>query len=153
VSQRSIRRQNTVLTEPDRAAPAVVRSFSEANNHFHALAAESFGHAFKIQSEILSKTCESYISEISRVGRMFFAGYTTSTARPELPHARLNKKIADTRQGSAQAKVNPKPERRRIAAQSMNSKRKIGSVATRQSSSKRSVKAKRKAGSLHRSKG
>jgi hypothetical protein len=56
------------------AFKSVVRSFSDANNHFHALAAESLGHAFKIQSEILSKTCETYISEISRVGRMFFAG-------------------------------------------------------------------------------
>ena len=136
------------------AFKSVVRSFSDANHHFHALAAESLGHAFRIQSEILSKTCETYISEISRVGTMFFAGYTTpTTRRPELPHANLSKKIADTRQGSAQAKITPKPERRRVAAQSMNSKRKIGSVATRQSSSKRSVKAKRKAGSLHRSKG
>jgi hypothetical protein len=76
------------------AFKSVVRSFSDANNHFHALAAESLGHAFKIQSEILSKTCETYISEISRVGRMFFAGYTTSTARrPELPHANLTKRL------------------------------------------------------------
>jgi hypothetical protein len=91
----------------------VVRSFSDANNRFHALAAESLGHAFKIQSEILSKTCETYISEISRVGRIFFAGYTTPTAhRPELPHANLNEKITDRRQGgSAQAKINPKPDR------------------------------------------
>jgi hypothetical protein len=94
-------------------------------------------------------------TEISKLGRMFFVGYRTFTARPQaLPYANLNeKKAADRQQGaSAEVNVNPEPARRRTAAQSMTTKRKTGTVAKSQSGSKRSAKAKRKAGSVRRSK-
>ena len=54
---------------------------------------------------------------------------------------------------SAEAKVNAEPARRRTAAQSMPTKRKTGTVAKSESGSKRSAKAKRKVGSVRRSKG
>ena len=137
------------------AFASVARSFGEANNRLKALAIESVGRAVEIQSQFVAKAYENYISEISKLQRMFFVGYRTFTARPqELPYANLNeKKAADRQQGaSAEVNVNPEPARRRTAAQSMTTKRKTGTVAKSQSGSKRSAKAKRKAGSVRRSK-
>ena len=75
------------------AFASVVRSFGEANSRFQALAVESVGRAVKIQSQFVGKAYDTYISEISKLGRMFFLGYRTSTARPqELPYANLNEK-------------------------------------------------------------
>jgi Tfp pilus assembly protein PilP len=133
------------------AFASVVRSFGDANSRFQALAVESVGRAVEIQSEFVSKAYDNYISEISKLGRMFFVGYRTFTARPqELPHANLNEKAADRPQ-ALEAKVNPDPARRRTAAQSMTTKRKAGTVAKSQSG-KRSTKAKRKVGSVRRGK-
>jgi hypothetical protein len=135
------------------AFASVARSFGEANNRFQALAVESVGRAVEIQSQFVAKAYDTYISEISKLGRMFFV---TFTAQPQaLPYTNLNeKKAADRQQGaSAEANVNPEPARRRTAAQSMTTKRKTGTVAKSQSGSKRSAKAKRKAGSVRRSKG
>jgi hypothetical protein len=124
------------------AFASVVRSFGEANSRFQTLAVESVGRAVEIQSRFLGKAYGTYISEISKLGRLFFVGYRTYTARPP-----------DRQQGaSAEANVNPEPARRRTAAQSMTTKRKTGTVAKSQSGSKRSAKAKRKAGSVRRSK-
>jgi hypothetical protein len=137
------------------AFASVVRSFGEVNSRFQALAAESVGRAVAIQSQFVGKAYDTYISEISKLGRMFFVGYRTFAARPqELPHAKLNEKqAADRPQApSAEAKVNPEPARRRTAAQSMPTKRKTGTVAKSQSGSKRSAKAKRKVGSVRRGK-
>ena len=136
------------------AFASVARSFGEANNRLKAIAVESVGRAVEIQSQFVAKAYDTYISEISKLGRMFFVGYRTFTARPqELPHANLNeKKAADRPQAPlAEAKVNPKPARRRTAAQSMTTKRKAGTVAKCQSG-KRSTKAKRKVGSVRRGK-
>jgi hypothetical protein len=93
------------------AFASVARSFGEANNSLKALAVESVGRAVEIQSEFVGKAYGNYISEISKLGRMFFVGYTTFTARPqELPHANLNEKAADKRQAPlAKTKVNPDP--------------------------------------------
>ena len=116
----------------DEAFSSVVRSFGEANSRFQALAVESVGRAVEIQSQLVGKAYDTYISEISKLGRMFFVGYRTFTARPqELPHANLNeKKAADRPQAPlAEAKVNPDPARRRTAAQSMTTKRTAGTVA------------------------
>ena len=138
------------------AFASVARSFGEANNRFKALAIESVGRAAEIQSQFVANAYDTYISEISKFGRMFFAGYRTFTPRPQsLPHANLNEKEAvDSQQhASAEAKVNAEPARRRTAAQSMPTKRKTGTVAKSQSGSKRSAKAKRKVGSVRRSKG
>jgi len=138
------------------AFASVVRSFGEANSRFQALAVESVRRAVEIQSRFVGNAYGTYISEISKLGRMFFVGYRTFTAQPQaLPYANLNeKKAADRHQGaSAEANVNPEPARRRTAAQSMTTKRKTGTVAKSQSGSKRSAKTKRKAGSVRRSKG
>jgi hypothetical protein len=135
------------------AFASVVRSFGEANSRFQALAVESVGRAVEIHSQFVGKAYDNYISEISKLGRMFFVG--TFSARPqELPYANLNEKKAADRQQAplAEAKVNPDPARRRTAAQSMPTKRKTGTVAKSQSGSKRSAKAKRKVGSVRRRK-
>ena len=136
------------------AFASVVRSFGEANSRFQALAVESVGRAVEIQSQFVGKAYDNYISEISKLRRMFFVGYRTFTPRPQwLPHANLNeKKAVDSQQrASAEAKVNAEPARRRTAAQSMTTKRKAGTVAKSQSG-KRSTKAKRKVGSVRRGK-
>jgi len=134
---------------------SVARSFGEANNRFKALAIESVGRAVEIQSEFVAKAYHTYFSEISKLGRMFFVGYSTFTPRPQsMPYANLNEKKAVNSQqrASAEAKVDAEPARPRTAAQSMPTKRKIGTVAKSQSGSKRSVKAKRKVASIRRHK-
>ena len=131
------------------AFASVVRSLGEANNRFKALAVESVGRAVEIQSQFVAKAYDTYISEISKFGRMFFVGYSTFTPRPQsLPYANTDSQL----RASAEAKVHAEPARRRTAAQSMPTKRKTGTVAKSQSRSNRSSKAKRKAGSGHRRK-
>jgi hypothetical protein len=137
------------------AFASVARSFGEANNRFKALAVESVGRAVEIQSQFVANAYDTYFSEVSKLGRMFFVGYGMFTARPrELPHANLNeKKAVDGQQSAwAEVKVNAKPARQRTAAQSMPTKRKTGTVAKSQSGSKRSAKAKMKVGSVRRRK-
>ena len=63
------------------AFASVVRSFGEANNRFQALAANSVGRAVEIQSQFVGKAYDTYISEISKLGRMFFVGYYCSPTR------------------------------------------------------------------------
>jgi len=129
---------------------SVVRSLGEANNRFKALAVESVGRAVEIQSQFVTNAYDTYISEISKFGRMFFVGYSTFTPRPQsLPYANTDSQL----RASAEAKVKAEPARRRTAAQSMPTKRKTGTVAKSQSRRpNRSSKAKRKAGSVHRGK-
>ena len=137
------------------AFAAVARSFGEANNRLKALAVESVGRAVEIQSEFVTKAYDTYFSELSKLGRMFFVGYSTFTPRPQsMPYANLNEKKAVNSQqrASAEAKVHAEPARPRTAAQSMPTKRKIGTVAKSQSGSKRSAKAKRKVASVRRRK-
>jgi hypothetical protein len=137
--------------KPSNDAFAVVRSFGEANNRLKALAVESVGRAVEIQSQFVANAYDTYISQISKFGRMFFVGFRTFTPRPQsLPYADLNEKKAVDSQQSASADV--KPERQRTVAQSMPTKRKIGTVPKSQSGSKRSAKAKRKVGSVRRRK-
>jgi hypothetical protein len=129
------------------AFASVVRSFGETNSRFQALIVQSVGRAVEIQSQFVGKAYDTYISEISKLGRMFFAGYSPFTARPqELPHANLNEKRAADRPQDLD------PARRRTAAHSLTTKRKTGTVAKSQSGSKRSAKAKRKVGSVRRGK-
>ena len=122
------------------AFASIVRSFGEANSRLQALAIEAVGRAVEIQSQFVGKAYDTYISEVSKLGRTFFV-----FARPQA--ANLNEKrpigqVAD-------------PARRRIAAQTMSTERKTGSVAKRnsQAGSKSSTKAKKKAGSVRRQKG
>ena len=131
------------------AFASVARSFGEANNRLKALAVESVGRMVEIQSEFVAKAYHTYFSEISKLGRMFFVGYSTFTPRPQsLPYANTDSQL----RASAEAKVHAEPARRRTAAQSMPTKRKTGTVAKSQSRSNGSSKAKRKAGSVHRRK-
>ena len=75
------------------AFASVARSFGDAKNRLKALAVESVGRAVEIQSQFVAKAYDTYISEISKFGRMFFVGYRTFTPRPQsLPHANLNEK-------------------------------------------------------------
>ena len=75
------------------AFATVARSFGEASNRLKALAIESVGRAVEIQSQFVAKAYDTYISEISKLGRMFFFGYRTFTPRPQsLPYANLNEK-------------------------------------------------------------
>ena len=137
------------------AFASVARSFGEANNRLKALAVESVGRAVEIQSEFVTKAYHTYFSELSKLGRMFFVGYSTFTPRPQsMPYANLNeKKAVNSQQGaSAEAKVDAEPARPRTAAQSMPTKRKTGTVAKSQSGPKRSAKAKRKVASVRRRK-
>ena len=75
------------------AFASVARSFGEANNRLKALALESVGRAVEIQSEFVAKAYHTYFSEISKLGRMFFVGYSTFTPPPQsIPYPNLNKK-------------------------------------------------------------
>jgi hypothetical protein len=137
------------------AFASVARSFGEANSRLQALAVESVGRAVEIQSQFVGKAYDDYISEVSKLRRMFFGGFSMFTAWPrELPHANLNeKKAGDSQQRApAEAKVHAEPARRRTAAQSIPANRKTGTVAKSQSGSKRSAKAEMKVGSVHRRK-
>jgi len=139
--------------KPSNDAFAVVRSFGEANNRLKALAIESVRRAVEVQSQFVANAYDTYISEISKFGKMFFVGYRAFTPRPQsLPYADLDeKRAADSQQSaSAEAKVNAEPTRRRTAAQSMPTKRKTGTLA--KGHSNRSSTAKRKAGSVRRRK-
>jgi hypothetical protein len=134
------------------AFASIARSFGEDNTRFKALAVESVGRAVEIQSRFVANAYDTYISEISKFGRMFFVGYRTFTPWPQsLPYADLNEMDSQQR-ASAETKLNTDPARRRTAAQSMPTKRKTGTVAKSQSSSNKSSKAKRKAGSVRRRK-
>src|SRR6476660_7082198 len=135
------------------AFASVARSFGEANNRFKALAVESVGRAFEIQSQFVAKAYDTYISEISKFGKMFFVGYRTFTPRPQsLPSADLDEKreVDNPQSASAEAKVNAEHTRRRNAANSSHTKRTTGEIAKGSSSSHTSTKAKRKTGSVRR---
>jgi hypothetical protein len=125
---------------------SVVHSLGDVNKGFRALAVESVGRTIEIQSQIATKAYETYISEIAKLGRLFFAGYSTFTAlRQEQPHANLNEKQAPDKpqHALAEAKANHKTARRGAAAHSVATKRKTETVAKRRSGAKRSTRAKR----------
>jgi len=124
---------------------SVVHLFGDVNKGFRALAVESVGRTIEIQSQIATKAYETYISEIAKLGRLFFAGYSTFTALPqEQPHANLNEKKAPKQQDAlAEAKVYRKTAGQRTAAQSVGTKRKTGTVAKPRSGAKRSIGTKR----------
>ena len=144
---RKVSKNTAEYKKPGTRFGSVARSFVDANSRYQALAVESVGRAVEIQSQFVGKAYASYVAEASKIGRMFFAGYNVFIPSPRaLPPANLNeRKAADGRLSSAKAKVNSKP-RRRAAAQSMSTKRKMGMV-TKTQISKRSAKTK------HRSKG
>ena len=67
------------------AFASVVRSFGEANSRLQALAIEVVGRAVEIQTQFVGKAYDTYISEVSKLGRTFFV-----LARPQA--ANLNEK-------------------------------------------------------------
>ena len=98
--------------KPSNDAFAVVRSFGEANNRLKALAVESVGRAVEIQSQFVAKAYDTYFSEISKLGRMFFVGYSTFTPRPQsMPYANLNEKktVNSQQRTSAEPRSMPSP--------------------------------------------
>jgi hypothetical protein len=123
---------------------SVARSFGEANNRYQALAAESLGRAVEIQSQFVGEAYESYIAQMSRIGRIFFSAQSSFIPIPQVrPAANLNKrKTADSHRVATKGKVNSKPRRRAAAAQSMTTRRKTGTVVRQMS--KRSAKTERR---------
>lgn len=123
---------------------SVARSFGEANNRYQALAAESFGRAVEIQSQFVGQAYESYIAQMSKIGRMFFAAQSSFIPRPKVRLASnlKKRKTADSHRASTKPKVNSKPSRRAAAAQSMTTSRKTGAVVRQMS--KRSANAERR---------
>jgi len=124
---------------------SVVHSFGDVNKGFRALAVESVGRTIEIQSQIATKAYETYISQIAKLGRLFFVGYSTFTALPqEQPHANLNEKKASDKQqhALAEGKVN-QTAKQGTAAHSVATKRKTETPAKRRSGAKQSTRAKR----------
>src|SRR5512140_841386 len=104
--------------KPSNDAFAVVRSFGEANNSLQALAVESVGRAVEIQSQFVAKAYDTYFSEISKLGKVFFNGHSTFTPRPQTLPLNEKKAVDSQQRASAEAKVHAEPARRRTAAQS-----------------------------------
>ena len=123
---------------------AVVHSFGEANQDLRALAVESVRRSFEIQSQFVNQAYATYFSELAKLGRLLFPGYSIFTPRsPEQPHANLNEKKVPDRHKDVSAEANVgKTARQRTAAHSVATKRKTGSVAKRRPSAKR-VRAKK----------
>jgi hypothetical protein len=123
---------------------SVFHSFGEANQDLRSLAVESVRRSFAIQSQFVNQAYATYFSELAKLGRLLFTGYSIFTPRsPEQPHANLNeKKVPDRHQDvSAQAGVGT-TARQRTAAHSVATKRRTGSVAKSRASAKR-VRAKK----------
>ena len=114
---------------------SVVRSFSELNSSLQGIAEQmteaskkSVGRAIEIQAQLAKNTYETYLSEVSKLGRMFLSGYGTLAARAEtFPSVGLTR---------ASARV------QRTAAHRVATKRRTGRL-TRQSGSKRPPKTKK----------
>ena len=115
----------------DDTVASVVRSFTELNRSLQGIAEEmtetskkSVGRAIDIQAQLAKKSYETYLSEVSKLGRMFLSGYGMLVARPEtLPNVGLTRESARVQ---------------RAAAHRVSIKRKTEKVARRQSRSKRS---------------
>jgi len=99
---------------------SVVRSFGELNRSLQGIAEEmtetsknAVGRVIEIQAELAKKAYETYLSEVSKLGRMYLAGYGMFVAPAEtLPSLGLTKE--------ASAKV------QRTAAHRVSTKRKTG---------------------------
>jgi hypothetical protein len=113
---------------------SVVRSVGEIQRGFQGIASEmteqskrSVGQAFEIQAQLAKKAYDTYISELTKLGQMVFAGYGTFLARAEeqLPNEAPPKQAAP--RGGAQ----------RAAAHRVTSNRKTGTAKRHRSSKKR----------------
>ena len=130
-----MRRDHTDIDEyrkaGDDAVASLVRSFTELNRSLQGIAEEmtetskkSVGRAIDIQAQLAKKSYETYLSEVSKLGRMFLSGYGTLVGK-----AKDLQSVGLTRES---ARV------QRTAAHGVSAKRKTEKVARRQSRSKRS---------------
>jgi hypothetical protein len=112
---------------------AVVRSVGEVHKGLEGIATEltehsrrSVGRAFEIQAQLARRAYDTYISQLTKFGKVLFAGYGTFLARVEeqLPNAG-HPQLAF--RGAAQ----------RTAAHGVTAKRKTGTAKRSRSSTKR----------------
>ena len=110
---------------------SAVRSFTELNRSLQGIGEEmtetskrSVSRALEIQAEFAKKSYETYISEVSKLSRMFLSGYGALLARAEaFPRIRPTRESARVQ---------------RAATHRLSTKRKTEKLAKRQSRSKRS---------------
>jgi hypothetical protein len=69
---------------------SVVRSVGEIQRGFQGIASEmteqskrSVGQALELQARIAKKAYDTYVSELTKLGQMFFSGYQTFLTRAE----------------------------------------------------------------------
>jgi hypothetical protein len=108
----------------------VVRSVGEIQRCFQGIASEmteqskrSVGQALELQTRIVKKTYDAYVSELTKLGQMIFSGYRSFLTRAEeqLPN------VAHASRSGAQ----------RTAAHRVISSRRTGAASRRQSSQKK----------------
>ena len=137
-------------TPADETLGALAHSINEAANRFQSLALESVRRAVEIQFEVIGKAFDTYISQMSKLGRAPFAMSPTFGGR------RHEQSDTPQRTREAQAQLPSVEESldrgRRVVAQSLTTKRKTGTVAKSESASQRSRKGKTRRGSPRRTK-
>jgi hypothetical protein len=115
----------------------VVRSVGEIQKGFQGIAAEmteqskrSVGQALELQTRIVKKSYDAYVSELTKLGQMMFSGYQSLLTRAEeqLPN------VAHASGSRAQ----------RTAAHRLTSSRRTGPATRRQSSRKKKATRKNK---------
>jgi hypothetical protein len=112
---------------------SVVRSLNDVNESWTEFSKNSFSRAIEMQAQLAKKAYESYLSEASKLGRLFLAGYGRFVSRTDdLPHASLTSE----KSGGGESKV------QRTAAHRVATKRKTGPMKHR-SGVKRAGNAKR----------
>jgi hypothetical protein len=111
---------------------SVMRSFSEVNRSLTEFSKASFSRVIEMQAQLAKKAYESYLSEASKLGQMFLAGYGRFGSRTE---ERPEVSVTD-RSGSNKSAT------QRTAAHRVATERKTG-AAKRRSRAKRSAKARR----------
>jgi hypothetical protein len=120
----------------------VISSFGEVNRAVEGFASEmtdysrkAVGRAIEFQAQFATNAYDRYVSQVSRLGQMFFAGYDTLIDRAE---ELRNPSLAQETMSSYKRQAG----RQRAAAQRIATQRKTGTVK-RRSTAKKAVRAKR----------
>jgi hypothetical protein len=115
----------------------VVRSVGEIQRGFQGIASEmteqskrSMGQALELQTRIVKKTYDAYVSELTKLGQMMFSGYQSFLSRAEEPFANFGQAFKSGAQ--------------RTAAHALTSSRRTGAANRRQSSQKSGATRKKK---------
>ena len=115
----------------------VVRSVGEIQRGFQGIASEmteqskrSVGQALELQTRIVKKTYEAYVSELTKLGQMMFSGYQSFLSRAEEPLANFGQAFSSGAQ--------------RTAAHAVTSSRRTGAANRCQSSQKKRATRKNK---------